>query len=395
MAKFNYDLPKYCVVKHRKSYDVVYFQVPEKLRPKGWMPTYNLGRTDRDSIGSIRKKGCEFYSELLKVRKNQDLRIEKLPPKGSLSDIIAHYQKSEHWDILKPETRKGYLQNIKVIKEWSALSGHAHISKLKGPAITAFLSRWKDKPRTRKMYKVMLSILFKVAIEMGYIEHNLMRQIRLPKGKKKRGRLIIWEQSHINKFLQTADAEQHYNLGTAVLIAYETGQRMFDIMAYECPRDYNKGAFYFRTSKTDKVIKIRATEALKRRIEKTINAASLLTVNDFHGKPWNKDALSHKFREIADKAGLEGFQFRQLRNSAAIHAERAGLSDAEFEAVFGWPIEHVRKMMREHYGDRDQTVADRAITKLEDYRKVSNPVSKSLIHKASTKREQLDKHSDK
>ena len=64
---------------------------------------------------------------------------------------------------------------------------------------------------------------------------------------------------------------------------------------------------------------------------------------------------------------LEGYQFRKIRNSVAVKAEQAGLSNAEFKSIFGW--EKPDKMLNDFYSDRSQKVADRGIEKLTDMRK--------------------------
>lgn len=368
MAELKSKLPPYCVIKPRKGYDVIYFQVPEKLRPDGWKPAHTLGRTDHDAPATIIKRGNDLYAELLSARRNEDLKIDHAPMKGSLADVIHLYRKSEHWEVLKPATREGYIHFLKKIELWSKEAGHPHIRELKAPAIAAFLALWKDKPRARKFYKAMLSILFEQAIEHGYVAANVVKEIRLPKNNKKKRSLVLWEQHHVDTFVAAADAAGEGNLGTAVIIAFETGQRMTDIMRMMTPRDYKDGRFRFKASKTGKDIFIPATRALQARLASRPDTQLLLTVNDATGKQWTKDSLSHAFRDMADQAGLEGHLFRQIRNSAAIHAERADLTDAEFEAIFGWPKENVRKMLTEFYGDRDQTVANRAVEKLEEYR---------------------------
>ena len=369
LAELKSKLPQYCVVKPRKGYEVIYFQVPKHLRPEGWKPAHTVGRTDKDSLAAIIRRASELYAELVQARKNADLNIAVSAPKGSLAEVCSLYRQSEHWNVLSTATRGGYLHCLKVIEDWSKQSGHAHMSKIKAPAIVAFLAMWKDKPRSRKAFKVMLSILFEQAIEHGYVGTNIMREIRLPKNTKAARALEIWEQKDVNAFVEKADELGQWNAGTAVIIAFESGQRMTDITKMQEPRDYKDGKFLFSTSKTGKTIRIPATAALQKRLAARPDTQLLLTVNDATGKMWTKDALSHKFREIADLAGLKTHVFRQIRNSAAIHSDRAGLDDAEFEAIFGWPKENVRRMLTDYYGDRDQVVADRAVAKLEEYRK--------------------------
>ena len=370
LAELKSKLPPYCVIKQRKDYAVVYFQVPEKLRPNDWDATIRLGRTDENSDRDIIKRGKQLYEDLKKVRINQDLKIEtNRPPKESLAGVIRVYQRSEHWEVLRPATQKGYQHHLNTIWEWSRLSGHPHISKYTAKHLTTFLAKWKDKPRSRKFYKAILSILFEIAIEEGLLSHNIVKEIRLPKNSRKKTPIQIWEEENVRQFINKADELGFPNTATAVLIGYEMGPRMTDIIEFQEPRDYHNGNFRFRTSKTDRLIEVRASQLLQDRLAKRPKGQLLLTVDDATNKPWTFYSLNKKFRKVRSAAGMDDYVFRYLRNSAAIHAERADFTDAEFEALFGWPRERVRKMIRDFYGDRDQEVADRAVAKLENYRR--------------------------
>jgi hypothetical protein len=363
LAKIQIKLPPYCVKKKRKDGHQIYFQVPARCRPENWPATIKVGHTAHDSIKEIVSSGEKIYQEFINFKSG----IIEVVHKGSLNHVIETYKTTDYWQNLKPATKKSYEYLIRIIDEWSRLAGYPHIKIYKVKHLHAFLNKWKEKPKMRREYKNILNILFKIAINEDLIKTNIVKEISFAKTNKVKT-IRVWEQEDINKFVDKADKENMPNLGTAALIAYETGQRMTDIFSFQEPRDYKDGCFIFKTSKTSKRIYLPATQKLKTRLEQKEKSQLLLTVRDNNKRTWDKFFFNKKFRYICSLVGLDGYQFRQIRNSAAMIAERAELTDAEFESIFGWPRDHVRKMMREYYGDRDPEVAKRGIAKIEEYK---------------------------
>lgn len=361
MADIKSKLPTYCVPKKRKGYFAIYFQVPARLRPEGWKPAIPIGRTDRDSINDIIRKGEECYDQLQAVRAG----ISATPRKGSLADVIIRYRKSEYWTGLKPSTRHGYEHYLSTIQDWSQAAGHPHIETYQPKHIAAFLAKWKSKPRSRKFYKAVLSILWSVAIQEGFVNHNIVKEIALPKGKNKKSGFKMWEVEDIEKFVQMADVMGLSNVGTAVTLAFE-GYRQTDIFSFQEPRDYQNGKFIFKTSKTGESVSVWAYQRTVSRLAKRPNEQLLLTVHDVTKKPWDKSSFNKKFRAVCAKAGMKGFQFRRIRNSAAIYGLRFDLTDSQFRQRFGWSKRTVEQM-REHYTDIDQEVMDGAAEKIRAY----------------------------
>lgn len=363
LAEIKSKLPKYCTVRKRKGYYAVYFQVPVHVRPEGWKSSYPIGNTRDHTLDEIIVRGNEFYEDLIKARLK-----DHLPPrvrKGSLSYLIARYKKSEHWLNLRPDTQKGYEYFIRKIHEWCEASGRPHIKLLTLPTITAYLNLWKDTPRTRKQMKSVLSKVFQIGIEEGFIKDNLVKKIVLPKSKRQRYTYKVWTPEAIDSFVSAADELKLPNVGTAVAIAWEAF-RQTDVFDMQEPRDYKDGGFRFFTSKTDELVTIRASQRTRQRIDLKPRTQLLLSVNDHTQLQWTKDAFYHQFKKVRDKAGLRGYVFRHIRNSAAINALKADLNDAEFKQRFGWSRKQV-EAMRDHYTDIEQDIIDSGADKLEAF----------------------------
>lgn len=356
-------LPPYCEIRKRKGYASIYFCVPARLRPPGWAATYFVGRTDRETLAQIIERGQELHDELRAARRRTDLQLPRIR-RGSLADLVNIYKKSEHYTGLKPATRKGYLHYLKTITLWSEASGHAHIRDLTAPTIVEFLNRWRGAPRTRKYYKAILSKLYQVAIEEGYVKTNPLREIKLPKAARA-GQYRLWTADRIVAAIAAADDLGLPNVGTALALAWE-GFRQTDIFRLQSPRDYKEGKFVFNTSKTDAPIRVLASERTRRRLEARPATQLLLTVNDGNGLVWTKDSFRSQFDKVLEAAGLQGWVFRKIRNGAAMQALRAGLTEAEIKQRFGWTAAQVRTML-DLYTDTDQEIMDSGAAKLAAY----------------------------
>ena len=201
-----------------------------------------------------------------------------------------------------------------------------------------------------------------------YTNRNVAKEITLAQSKKEKEPFKLWESTHIDIFIKAADKLGYWNAGTAVLLAFETGQRQTDIFNFQEPRDYKNGRLSFVQSKTGQEISIPATEKLQKRLRKKPKEQLLLTVNDYSKQKWTHFSFNKVFRKICAEADLEGYVFRKIRNSLTVLGERAGMTDDEFHSIFGWSRNTVKSMKDNHYGSAHQEIADRAISKIETFR---------------------------
>lgn len=91
-----------------------------------------------------------------------------------------------------------------------------------------------------------------------------------------------------------------------------------------------------------------------------------LTVNDVTKTPWTRHAFASQFQKVREKAGMQKHVLRQVRNSAAIFALQADLTDAEFQQRFGGTKDDVRAM-KDPYTDINQKIIDKGADKLAEY----------------------------
>ena len=91
----------------------------------------------------------------------------------------------------------------------------------------------------------------------------------------------------------------------------------------------------------------------------------LTIVGDRSGRPITRDALTHRFKMIRRRCGLEHLQARDLRRTAIVLMGEAGCTEAQIAAVSGHSIEGTRQIL-ETYLPRTAKMANRAIRKWEE-----------------------------
>lgn len=361
-------LPPHCKIKKRNGYADVYFLVDARYRPKDWEATIHLGRTDRTPAEKIIEKAKRVYEEYSRVTEAQMLGFDPSIKEGGFQDIIKKYKASLYWTELAPRTKRDYEYFLADIRDWSVRAGDPHIKHLTPKSIVKWLNKWDETPRRQKYAKALMTILYSSAIREGFIDRNIAKEITLRKRKSQKEPIIIWEYEDVENFIKHADASGFPSVGTAVLIAFETGQRPGDVLSSQRGKNYSNGRFLFKQSKTGKEVALHASEALRRRIDK--GTGIMLLLNEYSGKPWTDTAFSKRFREIADGCGLEKHKFKQIRHSVVLHLERAGSNSSGIASVTGHSRKTVQDMIENHYGvDRDEKMAQEAVANLHAYRK--------------------------
>lgn len=377
MAELTQKLPPHCRIKPRKNckgrvvYADVYFMVHPKDRPKKWPATIHLGRTDRKSMDDIITKANQTYADYQKFKFEAATGERIRAPQGSLADVIVKYKESQYWSDLSKRTRKDYLSYLDLIYDWSERAGHPHIKHMQPKSITKWLNGFDETPVRQKRARTVLSIVYGAAIREGYINSNIVKDIKLRRRKTEKRKVSIWTDEDIEKLINKADELGWSSIGTAALIAYESGQRQGDVLSMQKPRDYNEGRFRFYQNKTGQWMEFRATKRLKARLSRLPDEQLLLVRHENTGKQWKGHTFTHMFRRIADACGLENHIFMHFRHSAVLNLEASGCTHGQIANITGHSLQTVNTIL-EVYRTRSTEVADAAIMRLESYRKAKS-----------------------
>ena len=206
-------------------------------------------------------------------------------PEGSLPDIIYKYKTSFFWIDLTERTKRDYNSYIKLAQEWSVQNRNPLIQNITPRDIIGFFSYFDKTPVRQKRAKALMSRLWTVAIQYGFIDRNLVSEVKLRRRQTKRRSLVIWQDADVAKFVEMADKKGRHSMGTAVHLAYNTAQRQGDILGLRQPHDYYDGCMNVLQSKTGKRVRIPVTESLRVRLDGVLASQELLVLNERTGLP--------------------------------------------------------------------------------------------------------------
>jgi integrase len=148
-----------------------------------------------------------------------------------------------------------------------------------------------------------------------------------------------------------------------VLLALWTGQRQGDLLRLTWSA-YDGRTIRLKQSKTGTRVEIPVGAPLKAVLNATerLSPIILLTTD---GKPWTPDGFRASFAKARDKAGIQDVTFNDLRGTAVTRLAVAGCTEAEIATITGHALRDVRSILDSHYLNRDPSLGESAIRKLE------------------------------
>src|SRR5262249_23177094 len=99
-------------------------------------------------------------------------------------------------------------------------------------------------------------------------------------------------------------------------------------------------------------------------LEATQKRSTIILTNS-DGKPWTSDGFRASWRKACKVAGVIGVTFHDLRGTAVTRLAQAGCTEAEIATITGLSLRGVRAILDKHYLNRDRTLGESAIRKLE------------------------------
>jgi len=359
-SKFKIKLPRYMIAKRRKNGYAFYFQPVKRHRPQGWKQ--GVIRLPDDLNDAIRM-AKDLYRELQEMRIAEKGMRDQSPetryyPRGSIPWVLTRYQQGKKYKRLSKTTQQNYGILAKKLLTWSNAAGHAPVTYLTAEIIEQFLDKFNDTPHQRNALKRFLHMLLNQAVLMGVIDKNPATGIE---AQPEETHIHIWTDQEIAALVRHCDKAGRRSVGTAVLIAADTGQRQGDVLKFTYGRDYRDGSFRFFQNKTGADVIIPATQRLKLRLN---GAAGHLVGNERTKNPYKPFNFRHLFRKMANGAGLGHVKFAHLRHTCVVRLARSGCSVPEIAAITGHTLGSVETILK-RYLMRDSSVAENAITKLE------------------------------
>jgi integrase len=279
---------------------------------------------------------------------------------GTVDWLIAEYKKDTRFKELRETTRKLYGYGLEDIR---AAIGDIPVDKVSRIQARALYQSFPNTSRKASQVMQVARLLFNLARDMGIIVENPFKEQRVTKPKP---RQAIWPSELIAKAKEKAIDMGLPSIALAIQMGLDTAQRPSDLRGLTWG-NYTGSTLRLRQSKTRVWVEIPIMPELKAMLDSAqeSKASPSILVCEDTGKPYNKDMLSRKIREVCEAAGIGAeYQFRDLRRTSVVRLAEHGCEIQEICAITGHSLKEASQIL-EVYMPRTSKMAENAIAKLQ------------------------------
>lgn len=273
---------------------------------------------------------------------------------GSTAWVVKTYRESDEYTRLASGTVKYY---NRILKDIEATHPHLPFSEAwTRRVVIDFVNTYSK--GMRKQAGAVLRNLFNCAMYHGVAKENCARDLRIRSSGR---RDQIFTDDDCLAWLCACGTDGTMKMAFTVL--RYTVQRPNDGLLMTWDR-YRDNIISLRQQKTKKLVDVPCHFVLREALEAArARAASAFIVSN-GDKKLSYTRFCERFRDIADRAGLQHLQARDLRRTAAVNMALAGATETEIAAIAGWSIQQTRGIL-ETYLPRNVEMAKNAVTKWE------------------------------
>ena len=273
------------------------------------------------------------------------------PSRMSISQWLDEWMETYKGDLTEG-TRAKYDADIRVnIKPYI---GNVKLQALDAHQIQKMINALKVNHARKSLVcvKSVLHAALQQAYINGYISTNPADKVVIPKGGNAKKEINPLTQKQIDDFLAVIRGSEYEMLFKVALF---TGLREGEIMGLQWRNiDFDNGTiiidhqlkrtknaqYYFDETKTHEIRKIKPAPAVmkllaqqkKLQAERRLRAGNLWDEGEFpdlvftneYGKHYGKNTMLHNVQKLAEKIGVHGFRFHDLRHTFAVSSILAG-----------------------------------------------------------------------
>lgn len=262
--------------------------------------------------------------------------MQRAPQEGRVAFLIWRFQNSAEFTAKRPLTQRDYRRHLGRIQ---GKFGGLTIRAMASPMICDHIYAWRDElaigsPRQADYSISVLSAMLSWSVRRGLIDHN--RAAGVPDVYAGDRSEKVWSQAQEEAFLRVASVP----LQRAFVFAIETGLSQKDLIAL--PWSSLEGVVIrAKRSKTGKAVAVPVSPALATVIAgmpRGLPLGPMLTRAD--GLPWSAsgNGLRSEFRAAAERAGVVGRTFNDLRGTFISRRRELGWTAEETALCSGHPI---------------------------------------------------------
>ena len=266
---------------------------------------------------------------------------------GTLSHLVEKLRRSTQWSDKAPRTREELEYALGIIEP---IFGAYALKQITPDACEAFYDALRAQGSVHRAARVMkwLRYLFSYAMRFHKADTNPTLAVRI---KHPEPREALWSVEQIKAVIARAGEVGRPCIALAVEIAYATALREGDVLGLTWGH-FDGGCLVLKQAKTGKPISCPLAPKTVAMIEAwrassgVIPLATSPIIRGPHGRRYQKDNFTHRFRDICRAVGIpDNLQFRDLRRTTATELAAAGATAAEIAAVTGHSITRSQRIL--------------------------------------------------
>lgn len=303
-----------------------------------------------------------LYQSYRASKNKENLKIDP----ASVSGLIDLYKSTKAWKDLKPNSHRTYNQLFNGVL-WRRIGNHrsalgsmsaSSVSNIDVELLYQQLSEDVSEHRARHTIKVLKRV-WNVGEKLGRVRGNPFRSIELGQEEVSD---VIWKQSQVKRFIDTADEMGYWSIGTLALLCYDLCQRPGDMRQLRWD-NFDGEMFEFRQEKTGTKIEIEGRDGLIKRLMKRRNSGGpddCIVIYEATGKPYDRRMYNKVAAKVRAQAMLPSkLTLKCLRHTGATELGEADATEDQIAAMTG----HKSRQMLNIYVKKTRRMASAAQSK--------------------------------
>lgn len=360
MPSVRLELGQYVTLRQRAdgTYRVL-FEVPPRLRPSGWLPTFPLpirqprtgNLSDAAEVARIKADAAQLLQELREARSGPKPQWHA----RSFPALVEAWKAHDTWKALKPRSQRSYAEKIGHLMAWSASINHPPVEKITAKAIREFLALYKDRQAQRQALLITLRTALKIAIEEGWVERNVAADVVLTRTQAKRP-VVPWTAKDVDDYCAASERIDWPSGANLVRLQWETAQDASDVTMWTRDMLVSVSGVWAIDMDRGKTGVPALIPVSGRLADQLRSVGDYFFVVDRDGRALNdarddtrRDYLFRLLQADVVANGGRKLNMKQLRHSAATDAVDHGASFEETQAVTAHSSD---RMLRQTYVQR-------------------------------------------
>lgn len=301
---------------------------------------------------------AEALNAELEKWRNGEVTHSRFYEHGSVGWLVGQYKKSHGYKNLAPNTRKLYGWHFPEIER---VFGDRPGNIITSQHAKAFYHSFEQTPHKASKMVQVARVVLAYGKDIGIITSNPFESVGVNNAPS---REAVWTIDMLKSAKEAALELKMPSIALAIQLGIDTGQRPGDLRLLTWNR-YNGQTIKLRQTKTKVWVEVPIMADLKKMLDKADKKSPVILITEATGKPYSKDMLSRRIRDVLTKANIgSDIQFRDLRRTAVVRLAEHGCEIAEICAITGHSLTDATSIL-EVYLPRNSKMAANAIAKLE------------------------------